>query len=132
MATLHAKGELPLHQDFRHQGLLGNIYTGRLINETSIGGNEAVVPTITGKSWIYGLNTFVLDHDDPFPEGFTIGDIWARAQAAFNALVSASRAFWQDLHLKSPQTKTPDHVHDRGPWITPQASRSGYRQDYCC
>lgn len=77
MATLHAKGELPLHQDFRHQGLLGNIYTGRLINETSIGGNEAVVPTITGKSWIYGLNTFVLDHDDPFPEGFTIGDIWA-------------------------------------------------------
>ncbi|MEZ1436431.1 proline racemase family protein [Pseudomonas shirazica] len=77
MATLHAKGELPLHQDFRHQGLLGNIYTGRLIDETSIGGNEAVVPTITGKSWIYGLNTFVLDHDDPFPEGFTIGDIWA-------------------------------------------------------
>jgi proline racemase len=38
---------------------------------------KAVVPTITGKSRIYGLNTYVLDHDDPFTEGFTIGDIWA-------------------------------------------------------
>ncbi|MFK0311224.1 proline racemase family protein [Pseudomonas sp. NPDC090233] len=77
MATLHAKGELPLHRDFRHQGLLGNVYTGRLIDETRVGGNKAVVPTITGRSWIYGLNTLVLDHEDPFPEGFTIGDIWA-------------------------------------------------------
>ncbi len=77
MATLHAKGELPLGRDFRHQGILGNIYTGRLIEETSIGQHKAVVPTVTGTSWIYGLNTFVLDHDDPFTEGFTIGDIWA-------------------------------------------------------
>ncbi|UZE26108.1 proline racemase family protein [Pseudomonas sp. B21-056] len=77
MATLHAKGELPLNQDFRHQSLIGNIYTGRLLEETSIGDKKAVVPTITGKSWIYGLNTLVLEHDDPFPEGFTIGDIWA-------------------------------------------------------
>ncbi|KES25860.1 MULTISPECIES: proline racemase family protein [Pseudomonas] len=77
MATLHAKGELPLDRDFRHQGIVGNIYTGRLIEEARIGERKAVVPTITGKSWIYGINTFVLDHDDPFTEGFTIGDIWA-------------------------------------------------------
>ncbi|RRW40637.1 hypothetical protein EGJ52_21030 [Pseudomonas luteola] len=77
MATLHAKGELPLNQDFRHQSIVGNIYTGRLIDETRIGNIKAVVPTVTGTSWIYGLNTLVLDHDDPFTEGFTVGDIWA-------------------------------------------------------
>lgn len=77
MATLHAKGELPLHQDFRHQGMLGNVYTGRLVEETRIGEKTAVVPTLTGTSWIYGLNTYVLDPDDPFIEGFTAGDIWA-------------------------------------------------------
>jgi proline racemase len=77
MAVLHAKGELPLNQDFRHQGILGNIYAGRLVEETHIGGVRAVVPTLTGTSWICGLNTIVLDHDDPFIEGFTIGDIWA-------------------------------------------------------
>jgi proline racemase len=77
MAVLHAKGELPLHQDFRHQSILGIVYTGRLLEETQIGDRRAVIPTISGTSWIFGLNTLVLDHEDPFPEGFTIGDIWA-------------------------------------------------------
>lgn len=77
MAVLHAKGELPLNQDFRHQGILGNIYTGRLVEEARIGDKSAVVPTLTGTSWISGLNTLVLDNDDPFTEGFTPGDIWA-------------------------------------------------------
>lgn len=77
MAVLHAKGELPLDRDFRHQSIMGIVYTGRLVEETTIGDFRAVVPTITGSSWIFGLNTIVLDHDDPFPEGFTIGDIWA-------------------------------------------------------
>lgn len=77
MAVLHAKGELPLNQPFRHEGIIGNIYTGRLVEEAKVGDKSAVVPTVTGTSWIYGINTFVLDNDDPFTEGFTIGDIWA-------------------------------------------------------
>lgn len=76
MAVLHAKGELPLHQDFRHQGILGTVYTGRLEEEARIGDRAAVVPTLAGTSWIHGINTIVLDHDDPFPEGYTLGDIW--------------------------------------------------------
>ncbi|MEC9483267.1 MAG: proline racemase family protein [Halomonas sp.] len=77
MAVLHAKGELPLNQDFRHQGILGNVFTGRLVEETTVGDKKAVIPTIKGKSWIYGINTYVLDNDDPFTEGFSINDIWA-------------------------------------------------------
>jgi proline racemase len=37
MATLHAKGKLPLHQDFLHEGILDTIFTGRLIGETRVG-----------------------------------------------------------------------------------------------
>jgi len=77
MAVLHAKGQLALDVDFRHQSVIGNVYTGRLVESTRVAGRPAVVPTITGTSWIYGLCTYVLDHDDPFTEGFTIGDIWA-------------------------------------------------------
>jgi len=77
MAVLHAKGELPLNQDFRHQGILGTVYTGRLIEPTSIGDIPAVIPTISGTSWITAISTLVLDYDDPFTEGFTLGDIWA-------------------------------------------------------
>ena len=77
MAVLNAKGELPLDRDFRHQGILGTVFTGRLVEEAQIGGRHAVVPTISGTSWIFGMNTIVLDHDDPLPNDYTIGDIWA-------------------------------------------------------
>ncbi|MEM5310406.1 proline racemase family protein [Paraburkholderia sp. JHI869] len=78
MAVLHAKGELPLHQEFRHQGILGTVFTGSLVGTTRIGEQAAVIPTLAGTSWIHGINTIVLDHDDPFPEGYTLGDIWPK------------------------------------------------------
>lgn len=77
MATLYAKGKLGLNQDFRHEGLLGTVYTGRLVEEVKIGNYKAVVPTVSGQAWITGFNTYVLDPTDPFPHGYTIGDIWA-------------------------------------------------------
>lgn len=76
MATLYAKGKLALNEDFVHEGILGTTFTGRLIRETKVGQYRAVVPTISGRAWITGFAQYVLDADDPFPEGFTVGDIW--------------------------------------------------------
>ncbi len=77
MATLHAKHQLALHQDFRHEGILGTTFTGRLIEQTSVGPYQAVVPTLSGQAWITGFAQYVVDPNDPFPNGFTVGDIWA-------------------------------------------------------
>jgi proline racemase len=79
MATLHAKGLLPLQQDFVHEGILGTTFTGRLIAETRVGPHAAVVPTISGRAWITGVANYVVDAEDPFPTGFTVGDIWGGA-----------------------------------------------------
>lgn len=76
MATLHARGQLRLHEDFRHEGILGTVFTGRLVEETRVGRYPAVVPTLSGQAWITGHATYVIDPDDPFPEGFTVSDIW--------------------------------------------------------
>ena len=76
MAALYAKGQLQLNEDFRHEGILGTVFTGRLVAETEVGPYQAVIPTISGRAWITGFSNYVLDHDDPFPEGYTIGDIW--------------------------------------------------------
>jgi proline racemase len=78
MAVLHAKGQLPLHQDFVHESLIGTLFTGRLIEEVQVGPYKAVVPQISGRAWITGFANYVLDPDDPFPAGFTVGDIWPR------------------------------------------------------
>ncbi len=77
MACLHAKGQLGLHEDFVHESVTGTLFTGRLVEETTVGRYRAVVPTITGRAWITGYATYVLDDTDPFPEGFTLGDIWS-------------------------------------------------------
>lgn len=80
MAALHAKGQLSLQQDFVHEGILGTLFTGRLIRETRVGPHRAVVPTISGRAWITGFSQYVLDADDPFPTGFTVGDIWGGSE----------------------------------------------------
>jgi proline racemase len=77
MAVLHAKGALGLNHDFVHEGILGTTFTGRLVRETRVGRYPAVVATITGSAYIYSISNYVLDPDDPFPEGFTVGDIWS-------------------------------------------------------
>ena len=76
MAVLHAKGRLGLNEDFRHEGILGTVFTGRLVEETTIGDRGAVIPTLTGRAWITGFASYVVDPEDPYPDGFTVGDIW--------------------------------------------------------
>ncbi|HMB36203.1 MAG TPA: proline racemase family protein [Methylomirabilota bacterium] len=44
--------------------------------ETAVGPYPAVVPTLRGQGWITGLASYVVDADDPFPEGYTVRDIW--------------------------------------------------------
>ena len=76
MATLYARGQLDLNHDFHHEGILGTVFTGRLIEEAKVGQYPAVVPTISGQAWITGMASYVVDAEDPFPDGFTVGDLW--------------------------------------------------------
>ena len=76
MASLYVKNMLDLNTDFVHEGILGTTFTGRLVKKVKIADYEAVIPTITGRAWITGFAQYVLDENDPFPEGYTIGDIW--------------------------------------------------------
>jgi 4-hydroxyproline epimerase len=73
MAQLWARGELPLHQDFINESYIGRHFVGRLVEETTVAGRPAVVPTITGRAWITGTSQFMLDPEDPFPAGFLLG-----------------------------------------------------------
>lgn len=77
MAARHAQGRLALHESFRHEGILGLVYEGTLIGETTVAGRPAVIPRISGRAWITGFSTWLLEADDPFPAGFTVGDLWS-------------------------------------------------------
>mmetsp|Transcript_55949 Transcript_55949/g.112127 ORF Transcript_55949/g.112127 Transcript_55949/m.112127 type:complete len:320 (-) Transcript_55949:160-1119(-) len=96
MAILWARNQLKLGEDFVHESILGTTFTGRLAEETSISfptplqapacegeaglpmvDIPAVVPTISGRAWLTQHCQVVLDPSDPFPKGYTVGDIWS-------------------------------------------------------
>ena len=72
MAQRHARGELALGEDFVNESVIGTRFTGRLIEETTVGGLPAVVPEITGRAWVTGMGQYLLDPSDPFPAGFAL------------------------------------------------------------
>lgn len=76
VAILHRKGLLKTGEAFRHEGILDTVFTGRVVEETMAGDIPAVIPEITGRAWIQAKATYVVAADDPFPEGFAIGDAW--------------------------------------------------------
>ncbi len=71
MAQLHARGRLGLNEDFPHLSTIGTRFLGRLVAESHVGGFPAVVPTVTGRAYVTGLASYLLDPDDPFPAGFS-------------------------------------------------------------
>lgn len=73
MAALAARGDLTLDTDFVHASLIGSRFTGRLVEQTTVGPYPAYIPTITGRAWVTGTANYQLDPDDPFPAGFLMG-----------------------------------------------------------
>ena len=74
MAYRYAKGLLKLGEDFVSESIIGSLFYGTLVEETQVGPFTAVVPAIRGRSWVSGIQQFVLDDRDPFPAGFYLGE----------------------------------------------------------
>ncbi len=72
MADLYFKGELDIGSDFVHESILGTLFTGRLVEKAKVGDYDAVVPQITGRAFITGINHFMIDDEDPLKYGFSL------------------------------------------------------------
>jgi proline racemase len=73
VAALHARGALPLRRPVRFEGVLGTCFVGEAVAAQERAGVLYVTPKVTGRAWITGFHQFVLDPEDPLPDGFRIG-----------------------------------------------------------
>jgi proline racemase len=73
LAQLHARGELTKGEEFVNESVIGTRFTGRIVEETTVGDLPAVVPEITGRAWVTAMGQYLLDPEDPFPAGFRLG-----------------------------------------------------------
>lgn len=76
MAVLHAKGLMKAGETYIGRSVIESRFTGRIAGETSVGGKPAIIPEITGRAWISGQTTLLLDPDDPWPAGYKVSDTW--------------------------------------------------------
>jgi len=73
MAQWYAKGKLKKGDEFIHESIIGSRFTGRIEEETTVGGRPAIRPSIEGWARIYGYNTITIDpEDDPYAYGLQV------------------------------------------------------------
>ena len=72
LTLLHHRRLLEVNQIFVNAGPLGTTFDARIVAETRVGKHRAVEVDIKGTAHITGLQEFVIDPSDPFPEGFQI------------------------------------------------------------
>jgi proline racemase len=79
MAALNARGELAPGEAFIATSIIGSRFECAIADTTEVGGRPAILPSIAGRAWITGITDYMLDPDDPFPQGYTLSDTWYRA-----------------------------------------------------
>jgi len=76
LAVLYAKGQIAVGEPFVGRSVIDSEFRCRILEETTIQGKTAIVPAITGRAWITGTHQYMLDPDDPWPEGYRLSDTW--------------------------------------------------------
>lgn len=85
MAVMHARGELGVGEPFAHESIVGTTFVGTILDETTIIDHDAdnktkkrlaIIPQVEGTGYITQYSEVVADQEDPFPEGYRVGDIW--------------------------------------------------------
>ncbi|MCF1462133.1 proline racemase [Agrobacterium vitis] len=79
LATLHARGRVKPGDSFLSRSIIGSQFTVGLQGLTTVAGRSAVIPTITGRGFTYGIHQVALDAFDPLGGGFVLTDVWGAA-----------------------------------------------------
>lgn len=76
MAVLHARGVMKTGDCLTARSLIGSTFSGKILDETTVGSRPAIRPEISGRAWISGIHQHMLDPSDPWPEGYRLSDTW--------------------------------------------------------
>ncbi len=72
LSVLAAKEKIKKGESFVHLSILGGHFDCRYLDDTEVEGIPAVIPEVTGRAWVTGIHTFLLDPEDIFQEGYQL------------------------------------------------------------
>jgi trans-L-3-hydroxyproline dehydratase len=72
-AAIHfERGEIGLGEELRIESILGTTFDVRCVEETRCGETPAIIAEVTGSAHQTGEHRFIVEADDPLPQGFFI------------------------------------------------------------
>lgn len=72
LSVLAAKGKIRPGESFIHESIIGSRFTCKYVGDTEVAGIPAVIPEVTGRAWVTGIHTFILEPDDIFQNGYQL------------------------------------------------------------
>jgi trans-L-3-hydroxyproline dehydratase len=72
VAQLYLRGRLARGETLVNESIIGTVFKGRVMSETTVAGRPAVIPEIEGRAAICGHARWTIDEDDPLGYGFLL------------------------------------------------------------
>lgn len=70
LAVLHARNQVQAGEEIVVESILGTRFSGKVRECRKVGSIDAIVPEISGRAWITGVQTLLFDPQDPLQYGF--------------------------------------------------------------
>lgn len=72
LALLYSRGEINVEEDYVNESFIGTTFIGRIIGVTEVNGKEMIIPRVSGRGFVTGTCTFLIDQDDPLKYGLIL------------------------------------------------------------
>ncbi|RJG09159.1 hypothetical protein D3879_25520 [Pseudomonas cavernicola] len=72
VAQLYQRGRLALGDLLVNESVIGSVFSGRVLGETTVGAYPAVIPEVRGNAQIYGFASWIINEKDPLTYGFLV------------------------------------------------------------
>lgn len=76
MAVLQARGLMGVGDVLIHESIIGSQFVGKILEVNEQNGVTTITPQITGRAWITGQHSYLLDPEDPWQRGYMLSDTW--------------------------------------------------------
>ena len=71
-AILHAKDEIKTGESIIIESIIDSTFSVKVVETTTFGNYDAVIPEVSGNAYITGKNTFWINPEDPLKNGFIL------------------------------------------------------------
>ena len=72
LALEYARGRLKKNEPFTVESIIDTRFTGTVVDSTTYGPYDAIIPKVEGSAWITGRHEFLIAPDDPIKDGFIL------------------------------------------------------------